>query len=133
MKRIWILGIGPLVVQKLFLIDVKRLDVYIYDVLMPKNEYYVLEKLFLLFEEKYILYTRYITQTLGNNAFETIKEQYENAHIVCKNYSIYVYDGKVEARMYFQIYDLDLEWKKTIHVINKVNVLESKSITLIKF
>ena len=132
MNRIWILGIGPLMVDKLFLVDVKRINVYLNDILMPKNEYFVLEKLYELFGSDYFFYTKYISQRLGNNAFDNLKQQYENKHIICKQYKIYVYKDKVEARMFFSIYDSKLKWIKNIKVVSKIKKY-SKSITLINF
>ena len=64
MNTIWILGIGPLIVHRLFLQDVKRLDIFINNVLMPKNEYIVLEYLYKLFGNKYLFYTKYIREKI---------------------------------------------------------------------
>ena len=132
MNRIWILGIGPLMVDKLFLVDVKRVNVYLDDRLMPKNEYIVLEKLYELFGSEYYFYTKYISQRLGNNAFDHLKQQYENKHIICKQYNIYVYKNRVEARMFFSLYDTQLRWVKNIKVDSMIKK-SSKSITLINF
>ena len=132
MNRIWILGIGPLMVDKLFLQDVKRLDVYIDNTLMPKNAYIVLETLYNLYQSDYSFYTKYISQRLGNNAFDNLKKQYEKKHIICNQYTIHVYKNKVEANMYFSIYNTQLKWLKNIKVKSIIKKY-SKSITLINF
>ena len=132
MNRIWILGIGPLMVDKLFVQDVTRLDVYINNILMPKNVYIVLEEIYKLYESDYLFYTKYISQRLGNNAYDNIKKQYENSHIVCNQYNIFVSMDQVEAKMYFSIYDNELKWLKNINVISMIKKY-SKSITLVNF
>lgn len=131
MNTIWILGIGPLIVHRLFLQDVKRLDIFINNVLMPKNEYIVLEYLYKLFGNKYLFYTKYISQRLGNKVFNELKEQYDDKHLICKNYNICVSRGLVEAHMFFDIYNKELKWIKKIKVQCKVD--EAQSTTLIVF
>lgn len=119
-------------VDKLFVQDVTRLDVYINNILMPKNVYIVLEEIYKLYESDYLFYTKYISQRLGNNAYDNLKKQYENSHIVCNQYNIFVSSNQVEAKMYFSIYDNELKWLKNINVISMIKKY-SKSITLVNF
>ncbi len=133
MKRIWILGIGPLIVPKLFYVDIKRVDLYIDKVLIPRNVYVITEKIYTIFEDDYYYYLQFISQTLGNAMFDLLKTQYKNNHLTCKKYVLYVDSKKkqIEAKMCFAVFDMSLKWIKNINASSKVS--KTKSTSLINF
>lgn len=107
MKRVWVLGIGPLMVPQQFLHDVRRMDIYLYDRLLSKNPYDALEQLYVCYGRDYYFYTMYATQYMGNRTFDTLRME----HLICRSISLHLSDH-VEARMVFDIYSKDLEWQR---------------------
>lgn len=107
MKRVWVLGIGPLMVASQFLNDVYRMDIYLYNTLLPKNPFDALEALYLCYGPDYYFYTMYANQYMGNRTFETLSMR----HLICRSISIHLSEH-IEARMVFDQYSLDLKWQR---------------------
>lgn len=105
MKRIWVLGIGPLMVDCQFIDDVSRIDIYVRDVLLPKNIFDALEVLYTTFGNDYFFYTQYGNQTLGNWTYQIVKA---SNHLICRRYIIRMYVGRIEAHIQFDVFDNDL-------------------------
>tara|TARA_B100000902_G_scaffold387087_1_gene430644 strand:- start:584 stop:958 length:375 start_codon:yes stop_codon:yes gene_type:complete len=108
MKRVWVLGIGPLMVPRQFLQDVGRMDIYLYNQLLPKNAYDALEQLYLCYHSDYYFYTMYATQYMGNRTYDALRIE----HLVCRSISLHLYDH-VEARMVFDVYSKELKWQRS--------------------
>ena len=111
MKRVWILGIGPLMVSSQFIQDVPRLDMFLFGRPLSKNIFDALEVLYKAFGSDYFFYTNYANQYMGNKTYDRIKS---DNHLVCNTINIYIERNKIEACIVFDVYDKTLRWIKNI-------------------
>lgn len=105
MKRVWILGIGPLMVDHQFVVDLRRLDIFLGHQLLPKNLYDAVEVLYKKYGSDYYFYTLYANQYMGNRTYEILQEK----HMVCRRFTLHL-DKNIEARLLFDVYDDNLQY-----------------------
>ena len=125
--RLWVLGVGRLMIPRLCVVDIPRMDIYVNDILFPKNIYIFIDKLYTLYRYNYVYYTMYINQSIGNAAFNRIKPMFPTDHIICQKYWIEVVEGFVTMKLFFKIYDKELNFIKNVDVSNKINVFTGES------
>lgn len=87
MNSIWILGYGPLLVDKQFAVDYNRLKMEFDGVAMPTDCREGLRLLYDTLGTRYFTYTKYMNQTLGNYGYHVLKRITEN-HIIVDMSSI---------------------------------------------
>lgn len=111
MKRLWILGIGPLMVSSQFIHDLPRMDIFLFGKLLSKNIFEATERLYEAFGSTYFFYTCYANQYMGNRAYSVLKGK---NHLICTTFSVNIEQGRVEADMTFDVYDNSLQYLKSI-------------------
>lgn len=111
MKRLWILGIGPLMVWSQFVHDVPRIDMFLNGSMLSKNVFDVLEVLYNAFGSNYYFYTKYANQYMGNYTYNILKA---DNHLICKSFTINMRENVIEAFMTFDVYNKDLIFIKSL-------------------
>jgi hypothetical protein len=82
--HVWILGNGRVCVHKQFILDYNRLTLFLDGERMPR---FVRDGLLLLLEKTgkdYYAFTKFMTQTIGNISFETLRKLTSDEHLVLK-------------------------------------------------
>lgn len=76
MEYVWILGHGPVLIDKQFLLDVTRLkNITLNSIPLPSNKYAATYLLFLT-GRQYYAYSRYANQTMGNMIMKKVQESF---------------------------------------------------------
>jgi len=83
-ESIWIIGIGPVLVNKQFKLDLHRLypAITFNDAILPNNIYDSIRLLYDTCGIHYYSYTKYLNQTMGNFMMEHLSKLYPNKHII---------------------------------------------------
>ena len=93
MEYVWILGEGPVVMDKQFLLDIERLPfVYLNNRLLPKNKYQASKELFHT-GPLYYSFSKFGNQTMGNMAYACVQKIFssEDYYISLEPYSMRIY------------------------------------------
>lgn len=80
--HVWVLGFGRVCVHKQFMLDYNRITLYFDGKRMPQ---FVRDGLLLLLEKTgrdYYAFTKFMTQTIGNMSFETLRKLTSDEHLV---------------------------------------------------
>jgi hypothetical protein len=126
-SSVWVLGVGRLMVPRLCVVDIPRMNVYVNGVLFPKNIYLFMDQLYVLYQNNYVYYTMYTNQSIGNAVFNRIKPMFHDYHIVCQNYWIEVVEGYVTMKLFFKVFDKELNFVRNLDTWNKINVFSGES------
>lgn len=112
MKSVWVLGEGPVTVDKQFLTDYKRVNMTLNSKPMPRDTREGIRLLYDTCGTKYYMYTKYMNQTVGNMAIEILRKMYPHAHIVATKNSFvveaYTRPHRVRCRLICNLHNDDL-------------------------
>lgn len=84
MQYIWILGLGPILVDKQFVVDYRRLKLFLNNDPMPDDIREGLRRLYETCDNHYFSYTKYMNQTMGNCTFQMVKNLTQIPHLLPK-------------------------------------------------
>lgn len=135
---LWILGLGPVIVNKQFVNDIGRREVnwYLNGHTIPKDPRQALQRLYEDCGEKYYLFSKYMNQTLGNMMYEHIKRMHwQHGHIlqVKNTYVISAISNNghyIKAKINFDLYDWQFKRSSNVCVMCKYDL--DKNETIIK-
>lgn len=131
-EKVWVLGVGRLMVPRLCIVDIPRMNVYANGILMPKNVHDFIDKLYSMYGSDYIYYTLYTNQSIGNAVFNRVQPMFENYHVICRWYEIKISQSCVCMRLYFNIYDHKLRWVRNLDTSNSIDVFTGESTIFLK-
>ena len=135
---LWILGLGPVIVNNQFVKDIGRRQVnwYLNGHCIPKEPRKALQRVYEDCGDKYYLFTKYINQTLGNMMYEHIKRMYWQHGHICQVSNSYVISAIsnngniIKAKIQFDLYDWQFKRSNNIGVLCKYDI--DKNETTIK-
>lgn len=130
--NVWVLGVGRLMVPKLCVLDIPRMNVYVEGTLFPKTIHDFMDKLYSMYGTNYIFYTLYINQSIGNAVFNSVQPLFKNQHVICQYYWIEITKGRVCMKLFFNIYDDELSWIRNLDASNKIDVFTGESTIFLK-
>ena len=133
---IWVVGVGPIIVNRQFLVDIGRRAVewYLNGKSIPKDPR---DALLLLYEdcgEKYYLFSKYMNQTMGNLMYEHVQRMHWSGAMsqVTDTYKIYAFSGKknmIKAHLDLDLFDETLKRCGKLRVVSEFDI--DKDTTLI--
>lgn len=98
MEYIWILGKGPVLINKQFLLDIERLPfVYLNNRLLPKDKYRASKELYHA-GSLYYAFSKFGNQTMGNMAYAYLQKVFcsNDYYISLEPYSMKIYIDSID-------------------------------------
>ena len=141
MDSIWIMSYGPVLVDKQFTNDMRRLhpNITLNDIVLPKNIYESLQQIYDTCHIHYFLYTKYLNQTLGNLMTKYIQKITYNKHILPLSHTYKVnavykpFTKYIQAKMLVKLIDNHLKYIKTIRIECLYSIDDDRTIIKIKY
>ncbi len=125
----WIMGLGPVVVNKQFVKDIGRRFVpwHLNGVPLPKDPSVALLRLYEECGNKYYSFSKYFTQTMGNMMYSHVKQMHWRGFLtaVKNSYKIRAYSktcNQVYAEIDFQMFDENFRLCGRIRVVSMIDL-----------
>ena len=125
----WIMGLGPVIVNKQFVKDIGRRSVrwYLNDIPLPMRPRDALLRLYEECGNKYYSFSKYFTQTMGNMMYTHVKQMHWTGQLtqIPNTYIIRGYSDKgnqVFARIQFYMYDMQFRLCGRVAVLSMIDL-----------
>jgi hypothetical protein len=135
----WIMGLGPVVVNKQFVKDISRRSVhwYLNHEPLPQNPRDALLRLYEECGNKYYRFSKYFTQTMGNMMFSHVKQMHWKGHLtqIPNTYLIRGYSKKcnqVYAEIKFYMYDTGFRLCGRVRVVSMIDLDTDQTRIMVK-
>ena len=136
---LWIMGLGPVVVNHQFVKDIYRRNIHwtIDDIDIPLDPRDALELLYDYCGNKYYLFSKYMNQTMGNMMFEHVRQMHWRG-VIRQVRDSYIIDALTKptnviyAQILFDLYDDCLKHCGRIHVISCMNLDKNQTTIKVK-
>lgn len=136
---LWIMGLGPVVVNHQFVKDISRRNVHwtIDDTDVPLDPRDALQLLYEYCGNKYYLFSKYMNQTMGNMMFEHVRQMHWRG-VIRQVRDSYIIDALTEpfniiyAQILFDLYDDSLKRCGRIHVISYMDLDKNQTVIKVK-
>lgn len=132
---LWIMGLGPVVVNQQFIKDISRRNVHwtLDNTDIPLDPRDALELLYDQCHNKYYIFSKYINQTMGNMMFEHVKKMHWKGNItqVRNSYIIDAFtkpSNVIYAQILFDLYDNSLKRCGRIHVFSYIDIDNNQTV-----
>lgn len=136
---VWIMGLGPVLVHKQFVLDIGRRFVpwYLNGYPIPLEVRPAIQRIYEDCGNKYFIFSKYINQTLGNLMADHVRRMHWRQHVVPvpNSYIISAKSGttnQIKATITFKLYDINLKDSGNIDVMCIFNIDKNETIIIIK-
>jgi len=136
---IWIVGVGPVLVNRQFLVDIgrRRVDWYLNGRTIPKDPR---DALLLLYEycgDKYYLFSKYINQTMGNLMYIHVQRMHWSGTMsqVPDTYKVYAFSNKknmIKAHLDLDLFDENLKRCGKLRVVSEFDIDKDTTVIQVK-
>jgi hypothetical protein len=134
----WIMGLGPVLVHKQFVLDIGRRTVrwYLNGYPIPLEIRPAIQRLYEDCGNKYFLFSKYINQTLGNLMCDHVRRMHWRQHViqVPNSYIISATSGttnQIKATITFKLYDVTMKDCGSMDVMSIFNIDKNETIIII--